>query len=118
MLIMRATNPATGQPLREFTEHTPNEAQRLAPPAHDKLEGWRHTPFATRAQKMHAAAAVLRRRSEELSMLMTEEMGKPITGSEAEVEKCAACCDWFADNAERLLAPQEHPSDASRSYVR
>jgi succinate-semialdehyde dehydrogenase/glutarate-semialdehyde dehydrogenase len=49
---------------------------------------------------------------------MTREMGKPITQAEAEVEKCAGVCDYYAEHAEAFLAEQPRETDASRSYVR
>jgi succinate-semialdehyde dehydrogenase/glutarate-semialdehyde dehydrogenase len=49
---------------------------------------------------------------------MTLEMGKPIVQAEAEVDKCAACCDYYADHAEAFLAEQPSKTDASKSYVR
>ena len=49
--------------------------------------------------------------------MLTREMGKPIAESEAEVEKCAVCCEWFATNGSRLLANETHASNATRSYV-
>jgi succinate-semialdehyde dehydrogenase/glutarate-semialdehyde dehydrogenase len=49
---------------------------------------------------------------------MTREMGKPIVQSEAEVEKCAVTCDYYAEHAEAFLAEQTRETDASRSYVR
>jgi len=44
-------------------------------------------------------------------------MGKLIPQGIAEVEKCAWVCDYFADNAERFLAPEEVPTEFLRSYV-
>ncbi len=49
---------------------------------------------------------------------MTEEMGKPIAQAEAEIEKCAWGCDYYAENAERFLAPEPAPTDAAQSFVR
>src|SRR5262249_54308465 len=65
-----------------------------------------------------AAAQVLRDRKERYSRLMTLEMGKPIGQAVAEVEKCAWGCEFFARNAERLLAEEPIPTEASKSYVR
>jgi succinate-semialdehyde dehydrogenase/glutarate-semialdehyde dehydrogenase len=44
-------------------------------------------------------------------------MGKPVAQGRAEAEKCAWTCDYFAERAASMLAPEEAPSDASRSYV-
>jgi succinate-semialdehyde dehydrogenase/glutarate-semialdehyde dehydrogenase len=44
-------------------------------------------------------------------------MGKPLAQSRAEVEKCAWCCDYFADNAQAFLADMPKESTATESYV-
>jgi succinate-semialdehyde dehydrogenase/glutarate-semialdehyde dehydrogenase len=49
---------------------------------------------------------------------ITLEMGKPIVQAEAEIDKCAWACDYYADHAEALLAEQPRETDASKSYVR
>lgn len=54
---------------------------------------------------------------ERLAMLMTEEMGKPITEARGEVAKAAWAAEHYAEHAEGYLAPQEIGSDATRSYV-
>src|SRR5687767_4784973 len=82
------------------------------------FDGWRATAVEQRAHLLRRAGAVLRERSPELSALMTREMGKPITAAEAEIEKCAACCDHFADHGAAYIATPNVPSDATRSFVR
>ncbi|MGH7415081.1 MAG: NAD-dependent succinate-semialdehyde dehydrogenase, partial [Candidatus Rokuibacteriota bacterium] len=54
----------------------------------------------------------------EYALTMTREMGKPITQGEAEVEKCAGTCDYYAEHAESFLAPQARETDAAHSYIR
>src|SRR6185295_10451673 len=49
---------------------------------------------------------------------MALEMGKPITQGEAEVEKCAVACEYYAEHAEAFMAPDERKTDASKSFVR
>src|SRR5713101_1374978 len=49
---------------------------------------------------------------------MALEMGKPVTQGEAEVEKCAWGCEYYAEHAARFLAPEPRETDAARSYVR
>ena len=115
---MRPVNPATEEPLDEIPDHSPTEVEARLRAAGAAFPGWRRTPVDDRADLMRRAAAGLRARAGELAALMTREMGQPIVAAEAEVEKCAAACDHFADHAATYLTPERIPSDATRSYVR
>src|SRR5438128_8612826 len=86
--------------------------------AHAAFLQWREVPFARRAQRMREAAQILRTRRAEYARTMTLEMGKPIVQGEAEVDKCAWACEYYADHAEAFLAEQPRETEASRSYVR
>ncbi len=48
---------------------------------------------------------------------MTREMGKPISQSRSELEKCAWLCDHYAENAASYLAPESIKTDYQKSYV-
>ena len=111
-------NPATDQPLPCPPDHTDAELESILRRSRQAFAAWRNSPIAERARLLRQAAAVLRRDRDALARLMTTEMGKPITAAEQEVDKCATACDWFADNAAKLLEPQMVAADASRSYVR
>ncbi|MGE5607769.1 MAG: NAD-dependent succinate-semialdehyde dehydrogenase [Bacillota bacterium] len=115
---MKATNPATGEVIRDYPEHSPTQIKAALQQAESAFDNWRRRPFAQRGSLMSKVAQVLRARLNEFASLMTQEMGKPIAAAEAEVEKCAVACDYFAENAERLLATTDIPSDATHSYVR
>src|SRR6058998_3607046 len=86
--------------------------------AHAAFLQWREVPFARRAQRMREAAQILRTRRAEYARTMTIEMGKPIVQAEAEVDKCAWVCEYYADHAEAFLAEQPRETQASRSHVR
>ncbi len=49
---------------------------------------------------------------------MTHEMGKLKAEALAEVDKCAAACEYYADHAADYLKPQLIDTEAQRSYVR
>src|SRR5690349_8097262 len=115
---MRAIDPATDQVVGEYPEHTPEQVASLLERAHEAFRKWRDVPLDERGGLMRRAGAQLRRRSSELALLMTREMGKPIVQAEQEIEKCAVGCDYFAEHARRYLAPEEIESDADRSFVR
>src|SRR6266852_9482507 len=113
-----SVNPATGEVIETFEATSAREVERILATAHAAFVEWRWTPFATRARHLRNAAEVLKKRKADYARLMTLEMGKPIVQAEAEVDKCAWACEYFADHAEGFLAEQPRETDASRSYVR
>jgi succinate-semialdehyde dehydrogenase/glutarate-semialdehyde dehydrogenase len=78
---------------------------------------WRNRPFAQRAELMRRAAATLRGDVERLAATITMEMGKTLAEARAEIEKCAFCCDYYAEHAEDFLRDQPSPSDSPHSFV-
>jgi len=115
---LHGINPTTEEPLDEIPEHSPAEVEARLRAAQDAFRSWRRTPMEVRSSLMHKLANSLREQRNHLSQLMTREMGKPVAAAEAEVDKCAACCDHFAEHAAKYLAEEEIPTDADRSYVR
>ena len=99
----QAVDPSTNQPGQAYDGHTITDAESIVSEVRQAQQQWGRTPFAERSRLMHAAAAVLRRRIDELAALMTDEMGKTVTEGRAEIEKCAAACDALADEAEGHL---------------
>jgi len=117
-MSLQSVNPATGQVLETFTQPSARELDGILARSHAAFLEWRNVPFKTRAEHMRQAAQVLRRRKAEFARSMTLEMGKPIVQGEAEAEKCAWVCDYYADTAEGFLAVQPRETDAKKSFVR
>lgn len=112
-----AINPATGRTVKIYPETTPAEVMAAIEKAHQTWQSWRATPFAERARLMKKCAGILRGRKDELAKLMATEMGKPLKQGVAEAEKCAWVCDYYADNAETFLQPEDVKTEATHSYV-
>ena len=67
------------------------------------FKSWSQTTFEFRANRFRAIADSLVKNKLQLSTLMATEMGKPVTQGQAEVQKCADVCLYYAENAEKLL---------------
>jgi len=117
-MSIQTVNPATGEIIETFRETPPSETEQILARAHAAFLDWRTRPFGERAALMREAARALRRRRGEYALTMTREMGKPIVQAEAEIDKCAGTCDYYAEHAEAFLSPQTRPTEAARSYVR
>jgi succinate-semialdehyde dehydrogenase/glutarate-semialdehyde dehydrogenase len=66
---------------------------------------------------MRAAAEYLRGNKSRLAQLIHGGDGQTDPQSEAEIEKCVWCCDFYADHAESFLANVPAASAATESYV-
>src|SRR5947207_6112958 len=117
-MALSSINPSSGEVLESFEEATPATLERVLAHAWQAFLGWRECPFAERAERLRDAARVLRAKNAEYARLMALEMGKPVTQGEAEVEKCAWGCEYYAEHAARVLAEEPRETDAARSYVR
>src|SRR5258708_6074894 len=116
-MALQAVNPATGERLAAYEEMPLDEVRNIIDKAHKAYLDWRRTSFRSRAALMRQAAQVLRSNAAEYAHLMAEEMGKPMRAGAAEVQKCAFGCDYYAENAERFLAPEVVKTEARKSFV-
>src|SRR5947209_7651190 len=105
-MSLTVINPTTGESIRTYPEHSPEEIEFRLARAAGQFIRWRATPIEQRSSPMRRVGEILRDRKAQLAELMTTEMGKPIAAAEAEIDKCAGCCEFFADKAAKWLAPE------------
>ena len=113
---IESINPATEELLATFQPSSAHEVEAVCARAADAFRSWRTVSFGERAERMRSVAAYLRCHPD-LARLITAEMGKPIAEAEAEIEKCAWVCDYYAEHAPAFLAARSYPSAATESYV-
>ncbi len=116
-MALESINPHDGSPIRSYDEFSDKHVDETIDAVLATWKEWRETEFPRRAKLLAGVAAALRRRKSELATLMTQEMGKLYSASEAEVEKCAWVCEYYAEKGEEHLLPEPVETDASKSYV-
>lgn len=116
-IMLRSVNPYNGEVIATFKELSEEEINKLLETAEGAFKEWRKTSYEHRANLLRKAAEELRSKKEKLAISMTREMGKPISQSYAEIEKCAWVCEFYADKGAEHLANEAMPSDAEESYV-
>jgi len=114
----RSIDPTTGEVWRTFPETSADEIEAALERAVVDQRAWRDTAIPERARLLRAVGARLRVGAAEHAVLMAREMGKPVVDGEAEIEKCAVACDWYAEHAATLLAPDRRPFEPGRAYLR
>jgi succinate-semialdehyde dehydrogenase/glutarate-semialdehyde dehydrogenase len=72
---------------------------------------WRQKTYAERAVIIHKAAKLMHEQAAHFARIMTLEMGKRIGEATGEVEFSSRILEYYANNAERFLAPVKlHPT--------
>ena len=107
-MIFKSINPFSGETMSEHKVLTNVQVNQKLELAERAFKNWRNTSFQERADKMKKLANILREKKEELGLLLTNEMGKIISESIAEVEKSAGNCDFYAENAEKMLKDEHY----------
>lgn len=105
-MLFKSINPFSQDVIAEYESLTISELNKKLRLSEAAFKNWKKTSFQQRADKMRKLAEVLRANKEKLGLLITNEMGKIISESIAEVEKSASNCDYYADYAEEMLKDQ------------
>jgi acyl-CoA reductase-like NAD-dependent aldehyde dehydrogenase len=116
-MAIESINPTTEEVIARFDEHTPAQVEVALQKAWHAFGHWRRKGLEERAEALSNTARLLRQDKQRFATIITTEMGKPIVEAEAEIEKCAWCCDYYAANARDFLAPVQRESTASESYI-
>lgn len=116
-MSISSINPVNGKSIKSYKEDSEKQIKGKIENSHKAWLKWKETSFSTRAALLKKASAVLLKRKEALADLMAVEMGKPIQAGIAEIEKCAAVCDYYAEQGADFLAPENIPTEAAKSYV-
>ncbi|MDQ3314050.1 MAG: NAD-dependent succinate-semialdehyde dehydrogenase [Verrucomicrobiota bacterium] len=117
-MAIASVNPATGEILRSFDALDARQIESKLATAERGFAIHRRTTLAERARQMNAAADLLAAEENSLARIITLEMGKLMSASVDEVQKCARGCRYYAEHAETLLSDQPITSVARRSFIR
>jgi acyl-CoA reductase-like NAD-dependent aldehyde dehydrogenase len=112
-----SVNPVDGKQFAAFPVFDEAQIEAALQRAQERFGKWGTCSVADRGERLRQLAGVLRGASERLARLATREMGKRLSEARAEVEKCAAACDYFATRGPDFLVDEMIASDAGRSLV-
>ncbi len=110
-------NPASGEMLARYPFMGAAEVDAALKTAREAQRTWRSIPAGERAATMAVVARAFRTHHRHLAEIVTMEMGKPMGESLAEVEKCAAGCEYYSRHGARFMGDRVVETEAHRSYV-
>lgn len=117
MSAITSINPATNKPIKTFALQDDAAIEAALAAAASAQRAWRQVPVEERVTLLTRMASALRAGKARYAEMIVREMGKPLAEAEAEIEKCAYNCDFYAEHAPAYLADEEVASNASESVV-
>ncbi len=103
-------NPATLEPIAKLQKASIDDVSRAVESAENAFDSWSSTPAPLRGKILFRAARILEERKEELSRLMTQEMGKVLKEARGDVQE-AIDMTWYAAGEGRRLLGETTPSE-------
>jgi succinate-semialdehyde dehydrogenase/glutarate-semialdehyde dehydrogenase len=95
-------DPATGETIAAVADGTAGDALDALGAADRAFATWRETAPRERGEILRRAFESMTARADELALLMTLEMGKPVADSRAEVTYAAEFLRWYSEEAVRI----------------
>jgi len=111
-------NPYTGEKYFERQFFSDTELHSKLKSASLLFEKWKGTALSKRIELVSRIASHLRRNETSLAKNITREMGKPISESKAEIQKCALLVDYYVENAPPVLHSEIDIIDGIEQGVR
>jgi len=96
-------DPATGEVIKTIADAGVEDGAAAMDAAADAAPAWAKTPPRERADILRRAFDLVRERQDQVALLMTLEMGKPLAESKAEVTYGGEFLRWFSEEAVRIF---------------
>ncbi len=116
-MLIRSVNPYNGELLNEFEEYDVKQINSSIEKAERAYKAFKTTSFEYRSKLIQRCAEVLRENKKVFAEQITNEMGKVIKESLAEVDKSAWVCEYYAEHAENFLASEKLNTKDGASYI-
>ena len=115
--MIETIDPTTGTTIECIPLMNEQQIDAKLEAAFTRARHWGAASLDERGALLRAVAARMLSERDSLAATAVREMGKPIVQARAEVEKCVWALEYFAEHAAAMLAAQNAPSAAARSYV-
>jgi succinate-semialdehyde dehydrogenase/glutarate-semialdehyde dehydrogenase len=115
--IIQSINPYTEEIIADIPLLSPREISAQIERSRQAFLDWSGMPLSDRTALVKRLGEHLRAEKRKYAELITKEMGKAIKESLAEIEKCAWLCDYYVENAGRMLTPEEIITENKKSTV-
>lgn len=112
-----SVNPYTQQNINSYSQTSEESLMSSINKSYEMYLEWRDVDVLSRSEQFRSLAQVLNENKIGLAQMATDEMGKPLLQAISEVEKCAKVCEYYAENAGKILAAKTIKTEAQKAFV-
>lgn len=117
-MAYKSTNPATGETVAEFANHSDAEILEALTESHAVYRSdWSQGPIGRRLEVLSRLADLIDAESEELARVAVQEMGKRISEARWEIRAISNIARHFAHNGSKMLAPEKLETDQGDAWL-
>ncbi|WP_218843406.1 NAD-dependent succinate-semialdehyde dehydrogenase [Winogradskyella wichelsiae] len=117
MSTIETSNPYNGNSLKSYKLDSKASIDKKLNLANETFADWKQYEIEERIDLLKSLADELHQNKNNLSKLMTDEMGKPILESKAEIDKCIFLIDFYIKNGDQFLEDDLIDTDANESFI-
>ena len=110
-------DPATGEVLCPVADASPEDGVDAVTAAAAAQDGWAAVPTRQRGELLRGTYELLTDRADDLALLLTLEMGKPLAEAKAEIAYAADFFRWFSEEAVRLPGRYTRSPDGTTRFL-
>ena len=114
---MKSINPYSEKVIKTYASFKSNEIFDIINEANNSFNDWKNITLKNRINIILKIKQNLIDDRLESAKEITSEMGKPLSESLLEIDKCVWLCDYYIENSEKLLKPEFIKTEAHKSYI-
>lgn len=114
---IHSVNPFSNKTIASYVLQNDQQIESILELSSNVFTNWQLVSLKNRVRLLDDLAKIMSDNLEVYSQLMTNEMGKPISQSRAEIKKCILLCDFYYKNAAKFLADALIETEAEESFI-
>ena len=115
---MISINPHNNTEIKSYRNNDKEEVGKIIAQSDLAQRKWKTIDISLRIKNIDSIISNLKKYKQESAQLITNEMGKPISESNAEIEKCILLCKYYGENASDFLETKKiYENEENKSFI-
>jgi len=114
---LKSTNPKNTLKISSWNVFSKEKIETIVEEASEAQTIWKAVKLNSRLSFIKTLKSTLKDNIKNYSVLMADEMGKPLAQGASEINKCIWLCNYYIENAEAYLSPEQIETEFYKSYI-